>query len=911
MICQSQALAGDSTHILMINSYHQSLAWEQDLFSGLQKELQPEKNHIDLHVENMDTKRIPYTEDYRDKLLAVYLHKYKHLKIKLIIVSDNNAFDFIRQYRDALFPGIPVVFCGVNFFQDQLLDGLSGFTGIAETVDAKTTLEIALLLHPKTRNVLIINDYLPTGKAWTNTLQKDLAAYAGKLNISYADDLPMGILLETLRNLSDDYIVIYGVFFRDQLNRFYSPQESTSLITRASPVPVYGLLDFYLGHGIIGGNLISGHFQGKAAGLIAKKILSGIPPENIPVLRNRSNQYMFDYEQLVRWQINEKKLPLESIIINRPFSFYREYTTFVWQVAFFFAIMGIVIIALSINIRRRNLAEQNLKRLHITLEQKVKNRTRELHKAMAFAEQTSQKLMVLSAEMQSILDNSPIGIVFVTQDRLIRRVNHEVVKISGFGYDELIGGNTRRFHLTEQAYEAFGNTAYPVLMNQDTYETDIQFKKKDGSLIWCHMRGRLISEQDVTKGVIWIIENISQRMAAEKEKLAFVKELEQARRYKSLNVMAGAIAHHYNNIMMAVQGNIELLQLLLPDDSDSHSLVSNALSSAKKASQISRSMLTYVGQGNLDRQITDLSTLILETEELLRNTIRGTTDMTICLDSSPLFCFIDPAQIKEVLLNLILNADESIEAANGRISIRTFPSSAHGIDHATPFRSSEFQKDDYVCCEISDNGSGIDIEIADKILEPFFSTKFTGRGLGLSVVAGIIKAHNGTMEIKSTPKKGTRISMLIPGALVQPPAKTISHSKKADKKIPKFSGNIILADDDLQVRTIGQRLLEKLGFNVLLASDGQEAIDLFKENRETIQLIILDVTMPNKNGITALEELRQMEPSLKIILSSGYGQDQIGLGKIKDPPDAFIQKPFEFKDLIDILTAVLKDNLSK
>ncbi|MCG8617653.1 MAG: hypothetical protein MI802_15650, partial [Desulfobacterales bacterium] len=288
--------ADATTRILVLNSYHQNLKWEQDIFTAVQETFQPRKNNILLHFEHMDTKRLPYTEPYRDKLLALYRHKYAGLKFSVIIAADNNAFDFMRNYRDDLFPGTPVVFCGVNFFRRDMLEGLTGFTGVAETFDAGATLETALKLHPDTSEVLFINDYLPTGRAWTRTIKKELEGLSpdlrSRIKLSYADNLPMTDLLEQIRTLPPDSLVIYGVYFRDSLNRFFPPMQSTCMISEASPVPVYGLLDFNLGHGIIGGKLISGYYQGKTAAAIARQILSGTAPEDIPVVNQGVNRFM-------------------------------------------------------------------------------------------------------------------------------------------------------------------------------------------------------------------------------------------------------------------------------------------------------------------------------------------------------------------------------------------------------------------------------------------------------------------------------------------------------------------------------------------------------------------------------------------------------------------------------------------
>lgn len=899
--------------ILVINSYHQGLKWEHDLFRGIQEVLEPRKNNIRIHVENMDTKRVPYTPAYREKLLSLYHYKYRATSFRLIIATDNNAFDLMRQYRDTIFPGVPVAFCGVNFFQDKSLNGLSGFTGVAETIDAAETVRTALELHPETRHIFVVNDHLPTGRAWTHAIRQALQTLPGLPEVSYAGDLSMDSLLNTVQHLPEQSIVLLGVYFRDKQNRFYTPVESTSLITRASRVPVYGLLDFTLGSGIVGGKMMSGYLQGKSVAEIAVRILAGTDPAQIPVLRNPPGQYMFDHNQLEKWQISERQLPDGSVIINQPASFYRQHKRLFWQISGFFSLMGAAIIALILAVNRKNRAEKRLKQLQVTLEQKVENRTRELHKAMSFAEQTSRKLMLTTAELQSILDHSPIGIIFTNRHRHIKQVNAEMITITGFKSEEMIGRTGEQFFLSKTEYEEFSKQAYPTLMDHKVYETKKKFRIKSGQELWCHLRGRLIFHGDKTQGIIWTVRDISQLVAAEKKQQATARKLEQAQRYKSLNVMAGAIAHHFNNIMTAVQGNIELLLMGLPRTSKPYQLASNALESAHKASQISTSMLTYVGQRKMMPQVLDLCELINGAGELLRNNVRPQTEMETVQHHCPLFCLMDPAQITEVVLNLVINADESIKADRGQIRIKTHSASIDKLEHPTPFRDVKLDPGQYACCEISDNGSGIDSNVTDHIFDPFFSTKFTGRGLGLSIAAGIIKAHNGTMQVRTTPGQGSCISIYIPS--VPPPDAGTPERKRQESAIsgqamPRFSGTVILADDNLQAGQIGKKLLEELGFDVALASDGQEAVDLFQHYRESVVITLLDAVMPNKSGVDALEEIKGIDPSAKVILVSGYSQDQITLKNTDARPDIFVQKPYRLKKLATVVTTVLGKDAS-
>lgn len=892
------------THILILNSYHQSMVWEQDMYHAFQDVLELDQYNIEIDVENMDTKRIPYSDQYKQQLFEQYRNKYADTPFRLIIASDNNAFNFMREFRDTLFPGVPVVFCGVNPFDDRMLAGLSGFTGVEEILDATATVNIALKNHPGTREVFVVNDYLPTGLAWTLTIKQQLADFAGRLDIRYAENLSMEELQEQVRALSDDAIVLYGVYFRDRLDHYYREQESIRLISETSPAPVYGLLDFYLGHGMVGGSLISGYYQGEAAALLANRILAGEAPDAIAVVKSGANRDMFDYKQLERWAISLSNLPPDSIVINIPISCPEEYQTLVWVVIVFVSGLVLAVVVLTINLRRRKSSEQQLLQARDALEQKVLKRTAQLNSDKEMAEETARRLELSGAEIEALVNNSPLGIVFMDALRIIKRVNPEIQRITGYEPDELIGMTTAPLFPSMDAYEAFDKTAYPVLLRGDTYDADYLLVRKGGAGTWCHLRGRLIKKDDASQGIIWIVEDINDRVNAAQEKLLLVHRLEQAQRYKGLNVMAGAVAHHFNNIMMAVQGNLELVQLQLPADAKTAHMVSQAIKAAKKASNISGSMLAYAGQPELHMKPGDLATVVSNIEDLLRNNISPLVILIVNPATQPVWCNLDMVQIQEVILNLVLNAGEAIGIAAGQITISTGYSFEELEDLPAPFRESNLARGRYAFCQITDNGCGMDETTVARMFDPFFTTRSTGGGLGLSIAAGIVKSHQGALTVVSSPGKGTTMRLLLP-ALEMTPQQQSEQDLPPAAGLPSFSGIVLLADDDAMVRDTGRQMLEKIGFDVLIAEDGQEAVEIYRRNQEIIELVIFDVSMPRKDGVAALQELKQGNAQVKVILTSGYAEEQVMIGEGEAHPDAFLHKPFVLEKLAEIIGAVL------
>jgi len=533
--------------------------------------------------------------------------------------------------------------------------------------------------------------------------------------------------------------------------------------------------------------------------------------------------------------------------------------------------------------------------------------TEKLQQTIEVAEQTSRRLEVAGAEMKALLDHSPVGIVLMDSDQQISHVNPELIRLSGYSEEELIGGALNRLFISREARDVFKAEAAQSLERRGVYETDKQLQSKDGSLIWCHFSGRSIEQEDRESGIIWTLQDITKRKETEAEKLIRTRHLEQAQRLESLNVMAGAVAHHFNNIMMGLSGNLELLQMQTTSGSKIGKMVANARKAAAKASQISNSMLTYVGHRPIHKEAGELSDLVQDMEELLRDSVTPLVGMSFHFDPQSAVCEFDDSQIRQVILNLVLNANEAIGDFAGEITISTGCTQQPKIGLPLPFRDDDLPIGQYVFCEITDSGTGMNKYTRERMFDPFFSTRFTGRGLGLAVVTGIVKAHNGAVTVKSRPKEGTTVTLLLPIAqkevAMQP--ESMGYHDAEGGQLPVFSGVVLLADDDLMVTAVGSAMLKRLGFEVLTAVDGQEAVDLYTKHRETVCLVILDVSMPKKDGIAALRELKEINGEVKVILASGYGEDEVVRDNEKKQPNGFLHKPFKLRELVDAVEKVM------
>lgn len=360
----SPMVAGADTvsrkHVLVLNSYHKGLRWTDNIVRGIESVFQPDNKNIELSFEYMDTKRY-YSERYFRKLYETYKTKYKSEHFDVIIACDNDAFNFVSKYRKDLFPDTPVVFCGINYFQDSMVWDRAGVTGVVEETDIKSTLEMALKLFPEASQIYVINDKTTTGIAMRNELQTVLPRFSHLVKFIFIDDFDIPELQQQVRSLPSDSIILLLVVNRDKTGNFFAYEESLSFIYNEAKVPIFSIWDFYLGGGIVGGMLTSGYDQGKTASEMALRILKGEKVTDIPVIRKSPNRFMFDYMQLRRFGITTRQLPKESTIINLPDSFYSRYKTFIFWIGTTIFSLSLIIFVLLVNISKRKGVEMALR----------------------------------------------------------------------------------------------------------------------------------------------------------------------------------------------------------------------------------------------------------------------------------------------------------------------------------------------------------------------------------------------------------------------------------------------------------------------------------------------------------------------------------------------------------------------
>jgi two-component system, cell cycle sensor histidine kinase and response regulator CckA len=401
--------------------------------------------------------------------------------------------------------------------------------------------------------------------------------------------------------------------------------------------------------------------------------------------------------------------------------------------------------------------------------------------------------------------------------------------------------------------------------------------------------------------VTLILRDASERRRAEEERLKFLSQIQQTQKLESLGVLAGGIAHDFNNLLMAVLGHADLALDALPSTSDARDDLAEIRRAAQRATELCKQMLAYSGKGRFVIQSVELQKVVEEMLQMLRVSI--SKNAVLKLDFCPNLPRVeaDASQLRQVVMNLVVNASEAIGDKSGVITLSTGAMDCDRDYLSEVWLNEQLPAGQYVFVEVADTGSGMDADTRARIFDPFFTTKFTGRGLGLAAVLGIVRGHRGAIKVYSEPGRGSTLKVLFPAAA----RVEVREEASPHRGLYEGKGTVLLVDDDDAVRAVGRKMLERLGFTVVTAADGAEALALFRERKGDIVCALVDLTMPRVDGAETFRELRRMKPGVRVILSSGYNEQDVTQRFVGKGLAGFIQKPYQLSTLVAVLGEVL------
>jgi signal transduction histidine kinase/CheY-like chemotaxis protein len=396
------------------------------------------------------------------------------------------------------------------------------------------------------------------------------------------------------------------------------------------------------------------------------------------------------------------------------------------------------------------------------------------------------------------------------------------------------------------------------------------------------------------------IRDITERKQAEEERRKLESQILHGQKLESLGVLAGGIAHDFNNLLTAMLGNASLALMQLPDDAPTVPLLREIEQAAERAADLTRQMLAYSGKGRFEIQPLRLDDLVQEMANLLKGVVSKKAMVELNLEAATIEG--GPTQLRQVIMNLIINASDALEGNVGSIRVRTKTMHANVEDLMSPYLPDELPAGDYACLEVIDSGCGMKEETQTRIFDPFFTTKFAGRGLGLAAVLGIVRAHRGTIRVDSTLGQGTRFKILFP--CTTDVAEAPSEIERG--AVPRHGkGTVLVIDDERIINLFAQRVLENAGYHVLTAEDGREGLNVFLKHSNEIVAVLLDLTMPRTDGVEVLRELRTIAPIIPVLMMSGFSEQEISVRCMGTGANAFIQKPFTPRSLIALVTGIL------
>lgn len=506
-----------------------------------------------------------------------------------------------------------------------------------------------------------------------------------------------------------------------------------------------------------------------------------------------------------------------------------------------------------------------------------------------------------SAQYRALFELMPGSVVLLDAKGYIRDANPYFCRAMCYAREELIGLHVSQ--ISQEKPEVIEQNISRMIAGE-ILQHEVTNVQKDGSLRFYELREAAVTLPDGSMSILAVSNDITDRKRAEQAKLEMERQLLHAQKMDSLGALAGGIAHDFNNLLAVIMANIELALSEIPMASPMHNPLSNALLAGKRAAELTRQMLAYSGRGRFITAEIDLSTLARNLSDLLKVSISKSVRLEFNLASNLPAIEADAAQLQQVLMNLVTNASEAIGDKPGVVTVSTSVRECDASYLAETRTGNKPRPGRYVILEVSDTGCGMDETVRAKLFDPFFTTKFVGRGLGMSVVLGIIQGHEGAIMVSSKPKKGTVISVVLP-ALLKIPKAALSKEPlsfaPSGQPVRQLAGTVLVADDEAQVRSLMELLLKRMGLRVLSADDGRHAVEMFRKHQDEITFVLMDLSMPNMDGRQALDEIRKIRKDTKVVLTSGYENDDITGGYQERGFNAFIQKPCDLETFKQIV----------
>jgi two-component system, cell cycle sensor histidine kinase and response regulator CckA len=477
------------------------------------------------------------------------------------------------------------------------------------------------------------------------------------------------------------------------------------------------------------------------------------------------------------------------------------------------------------------------------------------------------------------------GIILMGPDGRVSRWSRGAERLFGYRADEVEGALAHRIFVPPDQQAGVPEVELQVARNQGRAEDERWHLRKDGSRFWASGVMIALRENGTLRGFAKVVRDFTERRRLE-------EAVRQTQKLESVGVLAAGVAHDFNNVLTAILGNVALVRRRLADggkDPQLDEMLASAERAGNRAADLVRQLLNYAGKGRRELRRVDICQVTGDALAIVRASVSRKITIKADIPEDCPAIEADVGQLQQLVLNLVLNGAEAIGDQHGEVSVRVRVRDVAEAELAERYAGFALPPRPYTEIEVRDTGSGMDEKTLQQIFDPFFTTKFMGRGLGLAAALGIVRAHGGGIAVETAPRKGTTFTVLLPAEQGTKAPLTVAESIT---ETARGEGLVLVADDEVAIRSMIQNALEELGYTVLTAEHGAQALELFERSKEEIKLVLLDVVMPVADGVETAVELQRRRPDVPILMMSGIS-DQAALSRFADLRIAgFVPKPF-------------------
>jgi len=698
-----------SPHVLLLHSYHEEFVWSKTINDEVKEYLVNHGADCRFSVEYLDTKRFN-TKDMFPLAADQFALKYALNPPDIIISSDNNALLFLKEYRESLFPGIPIFFCGVNDFSPSLIEGMDPVTGIVENVDLAGSIDMILSLHPDLEKLVFISDSTTTSQALLKEYQSISNTYTPLLEILNYQGIYQQELIPLLKKHGKESALLFLSYYRGAPDRYLSAEDAVAFISANTEAPVYVLWDFCIGTGAVGGLVTSAVSQADAVSIKVLDYLERGTMADAEVQTLSPNQYIFDYEVLSRFPQDFREIAEDIIYLNKPNTIFQQHReTMLVIVVSFLMLLGLIFI-LFIDIYRR----------------------RELEK----------KLRIRQRMLSDILDHIPLIVYWKNKKGKMLGFNRGLRLDRTQEWEFSKEGKAKLQYWENQQKDADS----PLIFQEDSW------KDETGKLRYYLLTIIPVKEKDSPLGLLVLIQDISEQKGME-------FQWKQSQKMEALGRMAGGMAHDFNNMLTAITSAADLIEQT-SSSSEIQSYAEMILETADQAHGLVSALLAYARKKPVEMKPLGVRELIEGTIKILQRTISKKIRVEYIEKEPDLRILGDIAVLRSALLNLGINA---ADAMKGEGMLR-FQSDKIFLSATHPMQLAE---GDYLELRVEDTGEGIPEDALHKLFDPFFTTKQRGKGtgLGLAGVYSALRSHHGAVKVESSPDEGSTFILFIPLSL--------------------------------------------------------------------------------------------------------------------------------------------------